>query len=129
MKITQIVAMVLAGILGVLPVISGSMVLLGLKEVGYVVLNWLVIYNIALGIFSIFTAFLIWKYFTLSKKIIALILCSHSAILTYLYFFNESVALESIKAMLFRVVVWLLIFFLANRIKFTKSNTIQTKKS
>lgn len=128
MKIKQIVAFALAGIIGIMSFISGSLVLLGLKEVDYTVLSWLVIYNVVLGILSVITAFLIWKYVALSKKIIVLILCSHLAVLTYLYFISETVASESIKAMIFRVVIWLLVFFLAYRIRFTTSNTIQRKK-
>ncbi len=129
MKITQIIALSLSGIIGIMSVISGSSMLLGLKEVSYSVLNWLVVYNVILGILSVITAFFIWKNFELSKKMIALILCSHTVVLTYLYFFSEMVATESIKAMIFRVVVWLLIFFLAYRLKCKKSNTIQMKKS
>lgn len=129
MKITQLVAMALAGIIGIMSVISGSSVLLGLREVGYTVLNWLVVYNVAVGILSIVTALLIWKNFVLSKKILPLILCSHAAVLTYLGFFSETVSTESISAMLFRVGVWLVIFILVHQTRYTKSNTIKTKKS
>ncbi len=112
MKITHIIAMVLAGFIGIMSIISGSSVLLGFREVGYTVLTELVVYNVAVGALSVITAFLIWKNFMLSKKIIVLILFFHGSILTYLYFFSETVAMESIKAMTFRVVVWLLIFIL-----------------
>lgn len=112
MKITQIIAFSLAGIIGIISVISGSSVLLGLKEVGYSVLNWLVVYNVTLGILSVITAFFIWKNFTLSKKMIVQVLCTHTVVLTYLYFFSETVASESIKAMIFRVCIWLLITIL-----------------
>lgn len=112
MKTTQIIAMVLAGAIGIMSMISGSMVLLGLREVDYTVLNALVVYNVAVGVLSVITAFLIWKNFMFSRKLIFLILISHASILAYLYFFSETVALESIKAMTFRVGVWLLIFIL-----------------
>lgn len=112
MKTTQIIAMVLAGAIGIMSMISGSMVLLGLREVDYTVLNALVVYNVAVGVLSVITAFLIWKNFMFSRKLISLILISHASILAYLYFFSETVALESIKAMTFRVGVWLLIFIL-----------------
>ena len=112
MKTTQIIAMVLAGAIGIMSMISGSMVLLGLREVDYTVLNALVVYNVAVGVLSVITAFLIWKNFMFIRKLIFLILISHASILAYLYFFSETVALESIKAMTFRVGVWLLIFIL-----------------
>ena len=112
MKIIKIIAMALAGFIGIMSVISGSLVLLGLREVGYTVLIGLVVYNVAVGVLSVITAFLIWKHFVLSKKMIVLILFFHGSVLTYLYFFSKTVAMESIKAMIFRVVVWLLIFLL-----------------
>tara|TARA_R110002051_G_scaffold48308_2_gene95336 strand:- start:92653 stop:93042 length:390 start_codon:yes stop_codon:yes gene_type:complete len=129
MRIAQITAIVLTGIIGFMSVCNGLSVLSGMKKVDYMVLNWLVVYNVVLGIISTITAFLIWKYFNVAKKITVLILCLHTAILTYLYFFSESVATESIKAMVFRVVVWLLIYLLIKRIKTTNSNIIQTEKS
>lgn len=119
MKITQIIAVVLAGFIGIMSIISGSSVLLGFREVGYTVLKGLVIYNVAVGVLSVITAFLIWKHFVLSKKMIFLILFIHGSVLAYLYFFSETVANESIKAMTFRVVVWLLIFILV-RLKLPK---------
>lgn len=129
MKITQVVAMALAGIIGVMSIVSGSSVLLGFREVGYTVLNWLVVYNVIVGVLSVITAFLIWNNFILSKKIISLILCSHSAVMTYLSFFSETVSTESIKAMIFRVGVWLVIFILMLWTRDTKSNSIKTEKS
>lgn len=129
MKITQVVAMALAGIIGVMSIVSGSSVLLGFREVGYTVLNWLVVYNVIVGVLSVITAFLIWNNFILSKKIISLILCSHAAVMTYLSFFSETVSTESIKAMIFRVGVWLVIFILMLWTRDTKSNSIKTEKS
>lgn len=126
MKITHIIAMVFAGIIGIASVISGSSVLLGHSEVSYTVLNWLVVYNVAFGVLSIFVAFLFWKNFVLSKKLTLLILCSHTAVLAYLFFFSETVATESIEAMTFRVGIWILIFILVRLGKFKKINTLKT---
>jgi hypothetical protein len=117
--------MLLAGSLGIMSLISGSMVLLGLREVGYTVLNGLVVYNVAIGLLSIITAIMIWKTFTLSKKLISLILILHASVLAYLYFFSETVAMESIKAMTFRVVVWLIIFILV-RLSPNKIHSLKT---
>lgn len=127
MKITHIVATALAGIMGIMAIIVGSMVFFGAREVDYNVLNWLLVYNVALGILSVIAAFFIWKNLALSKKIIALILCSHAAVLTYLFFFSETVATESIKAMTFRVGIWLLIFILVQLGQSKKANTINIK--
>jgi uncharacterized membrane protein YozB (DUF420 family) len=93
-------------------VISGSMVLLNYNIPNYNVLNWLVIYNIILGGISIVAAILIWKNNKSARKIILVILISHLLVFLYLYFLSHEVALESIKAMGFRVSVWTVIFLL-----------------
>ena len=112
MKIARLIASLLAGFVGLMSIISGSLVLLGLHEVGYTVIKGLVIYNVAVGFLSVIIAFVIWKNQMISKKSISLILIFHTSVLAYLYFFSETVAMESITAMTFRVVVWLLIFIL-----------------
>ncbi len=112
MKITKIIALVLALFIGIMSVFAGFMVLLGFRIPDYTVLDWLVIYNVLLSVLSIVTAFLVWKNYALSKKLIAAILTSHLLMLLYLYFVSEAVALDSIKAMGFRVSIWFIIFIL-----------------
>lgn len=109
MKITLIIATILAILIGIISIISGSMVLLGLRSVDYTVLNWLVAYNVALGVISIMVGYQIGKQHRKSKIMIISILLLHLLVLAYLYFFNESVAGESIKAMSFRVSIWVVI--------------------
>ncbi|WP_157941240.1 MULTISPECIES: hypothetical protein [Arenibacter] len=112
MKITLIIATILAILIGVLSIISGSMVLLGIRSVDYTVLTWLVVYNVTLGVISIMVAYQMGKQHRKSKTMIMSILILHSLVLGYLYFFNESVAVESIKAMSFRVSIWVAILLL-----------------
>ena len=112
MKTTLIIATILASLIGILSVISGSMVLLGLRSVDYRVLDWLVVYNVVLGIISIMVAYQIGKQHRKWKLMIISILLLHLLVLGYLYFFNESVAVESIKAMAFRVGIWGVILIL-----------------
>jgi len=126
MKVRRIIAIVLAAIIGTMSVISGSSVLLGLRVVDYTVLNWLVVYNVTLGILSIITGFVIWKKLKFSINLIITILLLHLFVLSYLYFFSETVATESIKAMAFRVSIWLLIFIL---VWIKKGNSIKINKS
>ena len=102
-------------IIGLMSVFSGSLVLLKINIPDYEVLNWLVIYNIILGGFSIFTAFLIWRISKFSKIFIISILILHSLVLAYLYFISETAAIESVKAMIFRVSIWIIIWGLAYR--------------
>ena len=126
MKVRRIIAIVLAAIIGTMSVISGSSVLLGLRVVDYTALNWLVVYNVTLGILSIITGFVIWKKLKFSINLIITILLLHLFVLSYLYFFSETVATKSIKAMAFRVSIWLLIFIL---VWIKKGNSIKINKS
>ncbi len=113
MKIMYKIAAILALVIGIISVISGSMVLLNYNIPNYNVLNWLVIYNVILGGISIVAAILIWKNNkSVRRKIIVVILISHLLVYLYLYFLSQEVALESIKAMGFRVSIWTVIFLL-----------------
>ncbi len=112
MKILYKIAAILALVIGIISVISGSMVLLNYNIPNYNVLNWLVIYNVILGGISIVAAILIWKNNKSVRKIIVVILISHLLVYLYLYFISQEVALESIKAMGFRVSIWTVIFLL-----------------
>ena len=112
MKILYKIAAILALLIGIMSVISGLMVLLDYNIPNYNVLNWLVVYNVILGGISIVAAILIWKNNKSARKIILAILISHLLVFLYLYFLSQEVALESIKAMGFRVSVWTVIFLL-----------------
>ncbi|WP_299526385.1 hypothetical protein [uncultured Lutibacter sp.] len=112
MKNIYKIASILALLIGAMSVFAGSKVLLGIDTKEYNVLNWLVFYNVILGFISIVASYLIWKKNKLSKSLIPTILVLHSSILIYLYFFSEIVAAESMKAMTFRVSIWIVIFLL-----------------
>jgi hypothetical protein len=112
MKNAYKIASILAIFIGGMSVIAGSKVLLGIDTKNYNVLNWLVLYNVILGIISILASYLIWKKNKLSKSLIPTILVLHSGILMYLYFISQIAATESIKAMSFRVSIWIVIFLL-----------------
>jgi len=116
MKIAHKTASILALLIGVMTVIAGSKVLLGIDLKNYNVLNWLVMYNVLFGVLSIAASYLIWKINLQAKKAIVFILSAHITIALYLYFFSETVATESIKAMGFRVSIWILIFLLTIKI-------------
>ena len=106
MKNLYKIASILALFIGAMSVFAGSKVLLGIDTKEYAVLNWLVLYNVVLGVLSIIAAFLIWKKNLLAKNIVVFIITTHILMALYLYFFNDNVALESIKAMGFRVSIW-----------------------
>lgn len=106
-------ATILALFIGVLSVFSGSKVLLGIEIKEYTVLTWLVSYNVIFGVLSIFVAYLIWKNKTVNKSFILFILTMHFIAFIYLKFFSDLVAPESIKAMIFRTGIWVVIVVLA----------------
>ncbi len=107
------IAALLALIIGIMSVISGSLVLLNYTVPNYNVLNWLVIYNVILGGISAVVSILIWNSTKSARKVIPVILILHILVLAYLYFFIQEVALESIKAMSFRVSIWAVVLLLA----------------
>jgi uncharacterized membrane protein len=106
------IAAILSLFIGGISVVAGTKVLLGIDVKDYTVLNWLVIYNVIFGAISIVAAYLIWKNKSLAKKAIIFVLAAHTFVALYLYFFNETVALESLKAMSFRISIWILIYLL-----------------
>ncbi|HEY9169759.1 MAG TPA: hypothetical protein VIN72_09750 [Lutibacter sp.] len=109
------IAALLALLIGIMSVISGSLVLLNYKIPDYFVLNWLVIYNVILGGLSIVVSILIWKNTKSARILMPVILILHLLVLVYLYFFSQEVASESIKAMGFRVSIWTLVLLLTHK--------------
>jgi len=112
MKNLYKIASVLALLIGGMTIITGSKVLLGIDTKNYTVLNWLVIYNVVFGIISIVVSYLIWKNNSVAKKAVKFVLATHTIIAVYLIFFSETVANESINAMIFRVSIWIVIYLL-----------------
>lgn len=113
MKILIKFAAILALFIGFMSVFAGSKVLLGMDMKNYNVLPWLVGYNVVLGIFSIFTGYLIWTSKATAKTFAFFILNLHFLIFLYLKYISNTVAPESIKAMLFRIGIWVFIFAFA----------------
>jgi len=112
MKNLHKIAAILALFIGGMSVVAGSKVLLGIDVKDYTVLNWLVIYNIIFGAISMVAAYLIWKKKSFAKKAIVFVLAAHTFVALNLYFFSETVASESIKAMSFRIGIWIVIYLL-----------------
>lgn len=112
-KFLYTIAALLALFIGAMSVFAGTSVLLGTTTKDYNVLQWLVIYNVVVGIISIIVTFLIWKDIQISKKLILLILGLHFSMFIYLNFLSATVAIESVKAMLFRTIIWTVIVILA----------------
>lgn len=113
MNILKKIAAILALFIGLMSVFAGSKVLLGIDTKNYTILTWLVTYNVIIGFISIFTAYLIWKTKENSKNLTLFILSMHFIVFIYLKFLSNTVASESVKAMIFRTSIWILIAILS----------------
>ncbi len=112
-KWSQKTAAILALFIGVMSVFAGSKVLLEIDIKDYNVLVWLVLYNVVFGAISIVVAYFIWKDYAKAKKLTLFVLVMHFMVFMYLKFMSATVASESIKAMIFRTSVWILIAVLS----------------
>lgn len=115
------VAASLALILGLMTIITGTRVLTGQFVPGYTVLQWLVYYNVFMGVVSLIAGLLIWKGHGFALRLSSLIASAHILVLSLLLIiFNTVVAPASIKAMVFRSVIWIVIFIVVQRFGFNK---------
>lgn len=112
MKLQYVIAVTLVFLLGSISLLMGTLVLLGIQEVAHTTLKGLLVYNVVLGALSLLVAILLWKGLKSSPKFVLLILLSHASILSFLIFFVPDVALESIRAMEVRVIIWALVYLL-----------------
>lgn len=107
------IAAALVLFIGTMSVIAGSSVLLGISTPEYNVLQWLVVYNVAAGILSIVVSILIWQKHPIMRSFSVMILTAHALVLILLItIFSDVSAADSMKAMLFRTVIWIAIAIL-----------------
>jgi hypothetical protein len=112
MKITQIALALVATLFGIATLFAGGRVLLG-AEPGYIVFRPLLIYNTAMGIAYVAAGVLAWRNVERGKVAAAAIFglnCLVLGAVSYLYATGDGVAIESIRAMVLRTVVWLVLF-------------------
>jgi len=106
-------AAVLAFIIGAMAIFAGGQVLLGeIKD--YYVIDWLPVYNFALGIVSVFfTSVVIWKNCKHALPIAITTFGLHAAVMLILQTaYRDVVAPDSIIAMTVRLIVWSIILVL-----------------
>jgi len=108
------IAAVLAFIIGAMAIFAGSQVVIFGEVMDYYVIDWLPIYNLVLGLISaFFTAIVIWKGSKLAMPAVIATLASHSVVIAILLtVYQGVVAADSIKAMIVRIVVWVIILVL-----------------
>jgi len=115
-KIFLKIVAVLAAIIGLMAVFTGTRVLTGSFVPGYNVLQPLVIYNVSMGAVSVLTGILIWKSHRFTVLLSGIITIAHIVVLiSLLTVFADIAARQSIMAMIFRSVVWVSIFVIIKR--------------
>lgn len=107
------IAAVIAFIIGAMAIFAGGQVMLG-KIMDYYVIDWLPIYNLIVGLISVFiTAILIWKGSKFAMPAAIATFVSHSAVMVVLQIaYQDVVAPDSIKATTVRIVLWAIILTL-----------------
>ena len=108
MSLNQI-ASILAFLVGIMSIVAGGKAMQGWNP-GYSVLTWLPVYNFVMGILALIPAVLLWinHRFALAASVATLGI--HTLVLLLLLsVFRGEVAFQSIAAMIFRLVIWIVI--------------------
>ena len=107
------IASILAFLVGGLSIFAGALAMTG-WEPGYFVLNWLPVYNFIMGVLTVFIpTILIWKNSKYAMPAAIATFSIHATVtLLLLTVFRDTVAANSIGAMIFRLVTWLIILAL-----------------
>ena len=108
-KLTKTAAAI-AFIIGAMSIVAGGQVIL-CKGMDYTIIGWLPKYNFILGLLSsFFTAIVLWRGSKIAMPATIVTLASNVvALLALKTTFRDEVAPESINAMIFRIIVWLII--------------------
>ena len=103
----------LAAIVGAMAVVAGGQVLLG-KVPDYYVIDWLPVYNFAMGVVTVLLAApLIWKDSRTATPVAVGTFGAHAVVmLILLAAYRDVVAPDSIVAMSVRLTVWLIVLAL-----------------
>ena len=112
MKTTQKALAFVAVLFGLVTIIAGTRVLLG-SDPGYIPFRPLLMYNTAMGIAYVSAGVIAWRYLSKGLYAAAVIFALNLAVLITIYFLytkGHSIAVESLRAMSLRTVVWLALF-------------------
>ena len=112
MKNLQRVFALVAVLFGIATVVAGTRVLTG-SDPGYIVFRPLLIFNTAMGFAYVAAGVIAWRSIDRGKFAAAAIFIANLLALGtvgYLYAAGNAVAKESVGAMTFRTVVWLVLF-------------------
>jgi hypothetical protein len=112
MKIIQSVLALVAVLFGLATIIAGTRVLLG-SDPGYIVFRPLLIYNAAMGIIYVSAGVIAWHNLKLGMYLAAAIFVLNLVVLAAIYFLyteGSAIAVDSLRAMSLRTIVWLALF-------------------
>ena len=112
MKIFKIILILVAALFGLATIFAGTRALLG-SNPGYIVFRPLLFYNTAMGVLYLVAAFIVWKNLRQGMYVAAAIFILNLIVLITLYFLytkGNTIAVDSLRAMSLRTVVWLVLF-------------------
>ena len=109
MKIVLKIMAVLAAVIGIMAIVTGSRVLFGFFDPGYPYFTSLIIYNIIMGAVSVFTGIYIWRRHSKALLYSCIVGGLHILVLlSLLTVFSDVISNHSIGAMTFRSAAWII---------------------
>jgi hypothetical protein len=112
MRTLRLALVFVALFFGLATLVAGTRVLAG-ADPGYVVFEPLLVYNVAMGFAYVAAGVLAWRNLGWGKRAAFAIFVLNLAVLAaiaWLYSSGGAVAIESVRAMILRTAVWLLLF-------------------
>ncbi len=109
MKIVLRIVAVIASLMGLMAIITGSRVLLGVYDPGYQYFTALLVYNVTMGVVSILAGYFIWNREDIATYITYFVTLAHIIVFLLLKtIFNDIISVHSVNAMTFRSVAWII---------------------
>lgn len=112
MKITKYILITVAVLFGLLTIFAGTRVLLG-SDPGYIVFRPLLIYNSIMGVVYVTAGIIAWRNIKQGMIVSAAIFVLNFIVLITIFFLyteGHSIAVDSLRAMSLRTVVWFALF-------------------
>ena len=112
MKVIQNIIALVSVLFGIATIFAGTRVLLG-NDPGYIVFRPLLIFNTTMGIVYVVAGILAWHILKKGMYVAATIFVLNLVVLATIYFLyteGSSIAVESLRAMTLRTVVWFALF-------------------
>lgn len=114
-RLVQVAAATIAVLFGIATLIAGGRVLLG-SDPGYEVFRPLLIYNTAMGVAYLMAGAALWHRASAGRNAAGAIFLLNLLVLAgivMVYAYGGGVAVDSLRAMTLRTLVWLLLFLAA----------------